>query len=128
MLAVCHFREADEGARELFFALRAVKRAEVAGQTTALATFHQHNRLPDVREEELGVLNQHIGGNEVVEEASAVLLQFRISREAGHFCHRHHLLNDAGKAKCGKGVGMYDCNHVGGRLKGWRCEVLGYRF
>ena len=121
MLAVCHFRETNEGARELFFALRAVKGAEIAGQTTALATFHQHNRLADVREEELCVLNQHIGRNEVVEEAPTVLLQFCISRKAGHFYHGHDFFYDAGKTECRQGVGVYDCNH---RLLGFEVATL----
>ena len=111
MLSVRHFSQADEGMGELLFALIAVEGAEVAGQSAALPTFHQHNRLADVREEELRILNQYFGGNEVVEEPTFRLFQFCIAREAGYLCHRHDFFYDAGKTECRQGVGEYDCDH-----------------
>ena len=111
MLSVRHFCQADEGVGELLLALVAVEGAEVAGQPAALPTFHQHNRLADVREEELRILNQHLWGNEVVEKSTFRLFQFSISRKAGHLCHRHDFFYDAGKSECRQGVGVYDCDH-----------------
>ena len=102
------FRQKQEGADELFFALQNIERVETLRQMADVIAVDQHDGFLLMAQEKRGVVQKNGRGGEIMEKRlSALRFRFRLSEvvEEGDFGMGHHARQQARKAQSRQRVG-----------------------